>query len=124
MTGKSNIQLLIECPEAMQRFCEGLEQQVTMSGIDIEIQKLSDSLRTQLIAARACGLDPRNLLAHCRNQTHEWLLIFATAVGSERGKRLGRERGRELISEARSFGVMQTSNFEFLKPGAGMNDED
>ena len=124
MTGKSNIQLLIENPAAMQRFCEGLEQQATMSGIDIEIQKLSDSLRTQLSAARACGLDPGNLLAHCRQKPHEWLLVFATAVGTERGKRLGRERAKELISEARLFGVMQTSNFELLKLGAGLNDED
>ncbi len=124
MTGKSNIQLLIENPAAMQRFCEGLEQQATMSGIDIEIQKLSDSLRTQLSAARACGLDPGNLLAHCRQKPHEWLLVFATAVGTERGKRLGRERAKELISEAYSFGALQAEKYVSLKPGAKLSDED
>lgn len=124
MVAKSNTELLIESPEAMRRFCEGLEREATVGGIDIEIGKISDRLRLQLGAARACGLDPDNLLEYCRAERHEWLLIFATAVGTARGKRIGKQAGERSISEARTFGVLQAQNIRLLKPGVGLGEDD
>ena len=121
---KTNIELLMESPEAMQRFQHALERAATVIGIDKEINKLSDSLRTQLTAAQACSLNTDNLLHYCREKRHERLLVFATSVGTERGKRLGRERAQELILEAHSFGALQAEKYAFLKSGARLNEGD
>ncbi len=107
---KSNVELLIEYPKALNRFCELLLEHSTVVGIDIEIEKLSESLRTQLAAARACGLNAGQLLNHCRSKKHERLLVFATAVGTERGKRIGQEAGQRSILEAHEFASLQLAN--------------
>ena len=121
---KTDIELLMESPEAMRRFQHALEQAATVIGINMEISKISASLRTQLIAAAVCGLDPSNLLEYCRGKRHERLLVLAAAVGAERGKRLGRARAKEIISEARKFGVLQAQYFPLLKLGVGLNEDD
>ena len=107
---KTNCELLAENPKALQHFCDLLVQHATVIGIEIEIDKISKSLRTQLTAARVCGLDTQNLLQLCRNRQHERLLVFATAVGTERGQRLGREAGQNSIMEARKFASLNLVN--------------
>ena len=106
---KSNTQLLIENPKLLARFCELLVQRATVTGIEIEVVKISESLRTQLSAARACDLDTTRLLKYCRAKKHDRLLVFAHAVGQERGQRLGRERGQQLLEEARMFAELQVA---------------
>ena len=107
---KSNIELLTENPKAQKRFCDLLIEHATVIGIDKEINKLSESLRTQLTAARACELDTTELLQLCRDKKHERLTVFATAVGTERGVRIGKQRGGEIIKEAHEFARLQLAN--------------
>ena len=118
MTGKSNIELLMANPEAMRRFQDALEQAATFVGINKEIDKISDALRTQLLAGFVCELDSSELLNFYRNEEHERLMVFATAVGTELGKRWGRERGSEVISEARIFSEMHVTNIGASKTGS------
>ena len=106
---KTDFELLSENPKALKRFCDLLVQHATVIGIEIEIDKISDSLRTQLTAARVCGLDTENLLQLCHNKQHKRLLVFATAVGTERGKRIGRQAGQSSVLEARKFAEVHTA---------------
>jgi len=46
------------------------------------------------------------------------LLIFATAVGTAQGKRLGKARAKDLISEAYSFGATRAEKYVPPSPGA------
>ncbi len=108
---KSNVELLIQNPKAQKRFCDLLIEHATVIGIDKEIEKLSQSLRTQLTAARACELDPTELLRLCRDKKHKRLLVFATAVGTERGMRVGKPAAKRMIKEARKFAESQTAFF-------------
>ena len=124
MVTKAQIELLKAHPEALQRFCDGLERMATQIGLNEEIRKISDSLRTQLRAAAACKLDPGNLLEYCRNRNHDRLLMIASAVGIERGKRIGKEHAQRMISEAYEFAIRQTANSAFLKLGVGLNEDD
>jgi len=107
---KTNYELLAENPKALKHFCDLLIEHATVIGIDKEINKLSESLRTQLTAARACELDPTELLRLCRDKKHERLLVFATAVGTERGKRIGKQAGQNSIKEAHEFASLQLAN--------------
>ena len=120
MTGdtKSNAELLMASPEAMRRFQDALEQAATAIGINKEIDNILESMRIQLLAAVACGLDSNDLLERYRDRNYEWLLVFATAVGNERGKRLGRARGLEIISESKAFGVLQNTMAVDSKTGS------
>ena len=58
------------------------------------------------MAGLVCGIDTTELLKFHRNEKHERLLVFATAVGTELGKRKGKARGEQIISEARMIGAM------------------
>ena len=107
---KTNFELLAENPKALKRFCDLLIEHATVIGIEIEIDKISESLRTQLTAAQACELDPTELLRLCRDKKHERLLVFATAVGTERGKRIGEQAAQNMIKEAREFAELQIAN--------------
>ena len=100
---KSDIDLLAENPEAMQSFVKMMQEQATVIGCGLAIAKISESLRTQLAAARDTGLDPSALLLHCRQRGHGYLIVSAMVVGAERGERLGAERAKILIEEARRY---------------------
>ncbi len=124
MVTTEQIELLKAHPEALQRFCDALERMATQVGVNEEIEKLSDSLRTQLMAAVVCKLDPSNLLQYCRNRNHSLLLMVAAAVGIERGKRIGKAHAQQMISEAYEFASLQTAKSSFLKLGVGLNEDD
>ena len=114
---KNQIELLISNPEALQCFCDSLEREATQIGVNEQIEKISDSLRTQLMVAAACEIDPHNLLEYRRKQNHDWLLLIAAAVGIERGKRIGKEHAQRMISEAYEFASLD-SKFGVSKTGS------
>ena len=111
---KTNYELLAENPEAMQRFCEALEREATVIGIEIEIRKLSDTLREQVCFARANNIDPSGLLEHRRNQKHDLLLACAYAIGKERGQRIGKEHAQLRDLEGQTFKALQAEKYAFL----------
>ena len=94
---KTDYELLIENPKALKRFCDLLIEHATVIGIEIEIEKISDSLRTQITAARACGLDTSHLLKHCRSKRHERLLVCDSGLGQ-----LFRRASRRIICQGRN----------------------
>ena len=121
---KTDFELLSENPKALKRFCDLLVQHATVIGLEIEIDKISESLRTQLTAARVCGLDTSQLLDHCRTERHERLQVFATAVGTERGKRIGRQAGQSSVLEARKFAEVHTAiNAPWLGKAEAQEDD-
>ena len=107
---KTDFELLSENPKALKRFCDLLIEHATVVGIEIEIDKISDSLRTQFTAARVCGLPTDEFLRMCRNRQHSRLLMLADAIGIERGRRIGREAAQRSILEARKFASLQLAS--------------
>ena len=124
MVTKEQLELLKAHPEAMQRFCDALERQATVVGIEIEIQKISDSLRANLWALRECNLPVASVLATVRDRKRDLLEICAVAVGTERGKRLGKQAGERTISEAQSFGALQAEKYALRKLGEVKGESD
>lgn len=111
MTGKSNIELLIESPRAMIEFREAMAERATVCELEDEIRKLSHSLREHLSTARVCDLDISNLLNYRREQKHDRLLACAYAIGKERGTRLGKSAARRMIMEAYESSEQQLKVF-------------
>ncbi len=121
---KTNAELVMADPILLARFHDLLVERATVVGINIEIAKISERLRIQLEAARVCGLDASKLLNYCREKKHVRLLVFAHAVGQERGQRLGREAGQRKILEAQEFAELQTANAAPFSDKAKLTDED
>ena len=117
MVTKEQLELLKAHPEAMQRFCESLEREATVIGIEYEIQKILDSLRVDLWVLKECNLPSTNFLAKVRDRKRGLLEVCAAAVGIERGKRLGKLAGERIISEAYEFASLQTAKSELSKLG-------
>ena len=110
MVTREQLELLKAHPEAMRRFCESLEREATVIGIEIDIQKILDSLRVDLWVLKECNLPSARLLAKVRNRKRDLLEVCAAAVGIERGQRLGREAGQNSIMEAHEFASLQLAN--------------
>ena len=124
MVTKEQLKLLKAHPEAMQRFCEALEREATVIGIEFEIQKILDSLRVDLWVLKECNLPSTNLLAKVRDRKRFLLEVCAAAVGIERGKRLGKLAGERIISEAYEFAVCRLASSGLPKLGEAKGDGD
>ena len=122
MVTKEQLKLLEANPEAMQRFCEALEREATVIGIEIEIQKILDSVRVNLWVLKECNLPSVRFLAKVRDRKRDLLEVCAVAVGTERGKRLGKLAGERIISEAYEFACLQTANSGLSKLGEAKGD--
>lgn len=117
MVTKEQLELLEAHPEAMQRFCESLEREATVIGIELEIQKILDSLRVDLWVLKECKLPSARLLAKVRDRKRGLLEVCALAVGTERGKRLGKLAGERIISGAYEFASTADSKIGAFKSG-------
>ena len=123
MVTREQLELLKAHPEAMQRFCEALEREATVIGIEIEIQKILDSVRVNLWVLKECNLPSVRFLAKVRDRKRDLLEVCAAAVGIERGKRIGKQAAQNMIMEARKFASLQLANSALWLAGA-VTEED
>ena len=95
MTCDDDFKLLMQDPEAMQRVVESLaktlEAEVTMCGLSDEINKVIAAIREDYRAARTAGLDTSPLREYHETKGRDHLMLLATAIGRERGKRWARK---------------------------------
>ena len=107
---KTDIQKLIESPQAMTRFSKIMREKATVIGLEQETGNRITEARVTLNVFRDHGLQTRQMCQHF-SQLPFHILAQACAVGAERGARVGAEKVQDIIIEAQQFATNSIATF-------------
>ena len=95
MNTDDEYKLLLQHPElmrgAIEALAETLEREVTVGGLNEEIRKVVAAIHDDYRVWRMVGRDTADLRDYYIAKPQDHLMLLATAIGRERGKRWARK---------------------------------